>query len=577
MPGVEPLNDSPAADDEPHTPARPEALDPLQLGFTPREQVRWLSPSLLLRTGVRTALALTFGAYLDKRELQNALPARWHRQQGEDGELWLDYVADLGDGFDATYSVAYLLAQPELTVDGHRLPRGQVLVMGGDLVYPAADMRAYEDRTKGPYTAALPEPPADQPAPTLYALPGNHDWYDGLTAFLRMFAGQRSETIGGWRLEQTRSYFAVELPQRWWLFAVDSSLGSYLDDPQLVYFAQAAKRLRPGDRVILATAEPAWLNPDPSAYDSLDYFVRTVIQPTGAEVAVMVSGDLHHYNRYTGADRELVTCGGGGAYLAATHTLRRRITAPAEHTLVRHASPSRDYRLAATYPDEKTSRRLARGVFFRLPWRNPGFVGLVGVIHALLMLALAGAAENLSTVEERLITIPLTVMLLVVGLGTVGFASVSGGWVSRTRRLTAGLLHGAAHVGLGVAGAWLWVQSPVPELPAPVGLLIALLVYAPVAGLVAGELVALYLLVASRFGINVNELFASQGIENYKSFLRMRIGRDGSLTIYPVAVDRICRRWRAVPTATRPDASAIAPRDPDELRYRLAEPPIVIR
>ncbi len=42
-------------------------------------------------------------------------------------------------------------------------------------------------------------------------------------------------------------------------------------------------------------------------------------------------------------------------------------------------------------------------------------------------------------------------------------------------------------------------------------------------GLVASQLVAAYLLVASSFGVNVNELFAGQGIEDFKSFLRLRI------------------------------------------------------
>src|SRR5688500_12808961 len=117
---------------------RPATLDPLELGFKPQHPVPWLAPLLLLSTGLRTLLAILFGAYLDKRELQNALPGRIYRQPGVDGELWIDYVADLGDGFDATYSVAYLLAQPELALDGRRLPRGQVLVMGGDQVYPTA-------------------------------------------------------------------------------------------------------------------------------------------------------------------------------------------------------------------------------------------------------------------------------------------------------------------------------------------------------------------------------------------------------------------------------------------------------
>ena len=58
---------------EPVQPRRPTSLDPQQLGFTPQRPVGWLAPLLLLNTGLRTLLALLFGAYLDKRELQNAL------------------------------------------------------------------------------------------------------------------------------------------------------------------------------------------------------------------------------------------------------------------------------------------------------------------------------------------------------------------------------------------------------------------------------------------------------------------------------------------------------------------------
>ena len=48
--------------------------------------------------------------FLDKRELQEAIrPASHDFSSG--GELWIDYVADTGDGFDATYTIASLLAQ----------------------------------------------------------------------------------------------------------------------------------------------------------------------------------------------------------------------------------------------------------------------------------------------------------------------------------------------------------------------------------------------------------------------------------------------------------------------------------
>jgi hypothetical protein len=556
---------------------RPSSLEPSALGFTPQPPVSWLSPLLLLRTGLRSALAITFGAYLDKRELQGALPARSYQQPGENGELWLDYVADSGDGFDATYSVAYLLAQPRLEVDGHPLPRGHVLVMGGDQVYPTASMERYEDRLKGPYTAALPVPPPNGSQPTLYALPGNHDWYDGLTAFLRLFVGERVDHVGGWLTEQSRSYFAVALPHRWWLFAIDEAYGAYLDDPQLVYFERVAQQLGPDDRVILAVPVPSWAKRDPKGYDTIDFFLRTIIAPTGAQVRVVLAGDQHHYARYHGPDRELLTCGGGGAYLAGTHTLAERITVPPRETIVRKASPPREYALAGCFPDRARSRRLSWGIFGRLPGRNPSFAGLVGAIQTLLMLAVAGAASHLDEVAERLVTIPLVLMVLVVLAGAVGLAYIPTGGPKRAGHFVAGTLHGIAHLGLGVVGGLVWLELPVADWAWPLPLLAAALLYLPVAALVGGQLVAAYLLLASRFRINVNELFAGQGIEDYKSFLRLHIARDGSLTIYPIGVERICRRWRPDPAAARPDASWIVPADPDALTVRLAEPPVTIR
>ena len=555
---------------------RPATLDPLELGFKPQNPVPWLAPLLLLSTGLRTLLAILFGAYLDKRELQNALPGDVIIEPGTDGELWLDYIADLGDGFDATYSLAYLLVQPQLEVDGRPLPRGQVLVMGGDQVYPTASAPAYEDRCKGPYTAALPCPPAGG-RPSLFAVPGNHDWYDGLTAFLRLFARQRDATIGGWRTRQSRSYFAVRLPGDWWLYALDEQFGAYLDDPQLTYFEEAARQLGPTDKVILAVPEPSWVKAvdTPQAYDAVDYFVRTIIAPTGARIRMMVSGDMHHYARYSGGDRQLVTCGGGGAYLYPTHHLPPSIDVPPRDTMARKSSLTREYKLAATYPDAATSRRMGWGIFGRLPTRNKGFATLLGGLHVLLMLAMAGiAAQRTDETGLRLFSIPLMVVVAITLLSAAFFAkppSESG--KRNVRHWVLGTSHGLLHIGLAVLGTWAWLQFPFPDWPWPLNFVVAVLVYGPIAGVVASQLTAAYLLVAGAFGVNLNELFAGQGIEDAKSFLRMHIAADGSLTVYPIAVDQVCHGWRPDPDA--PDeAPWIAPTG--ELRYRLAEPPFTL-
>ena len=590
---------------------RPTAIDPQQLGFVPRRPVAWLGPVMLAGTAVRVALATLFGAYLDKRELQNALPSivNDERRGGENGELWLDYVADLGDGFDATYSVAYLLAQQSLTVDGQSLPRGSAQILGGDQVYPTPSGQQYQDRFKGPYEAALPEPetepepghPGEHPdehpddqSPTLYALPGNHDWYDGLTAFLRLFVRPEHGQIGGWRTAQSRSYFTIRLPHRWWLFAIDVEPGAYLDDPQLRYFHDVARQLRPGDRVIVCTPYPGWVEAawSPGAYDSIDYFVRTVITPTGAATRLMLSGDLHHYARYreTGAangtdrdtaenagadpDRALVTCGGGGAYLYPTHRLPEQIKVPPKESLPRTASPTRAYDLAARYPTKATSRRFAAGVFRRLPTANPGFVLLLGVLHLLLMFAMVNVARRSTPgIAQRLVSLPLGVMTVLILASTVLFA-MSVDRPRTARHWLFGLGHGIAQLALGAVGSWIWRTTPLYRLVWPLPELTAIVLYLPLVGLAASVVVAGYLLIASAFDVNVNELFASQAITDAKSFLRIRIAGDGALTIYPIGVDRVSHAWVANPGGAA-GSPWIEPRTP--LEYRLIEPPVTLR
>ena len=550
---------------------RPTSFDPHELGFTPQKPVPWLGPVLLAGTGVRVALADQFGAYLDKRELQNAFPTRVYDHSQQD-DLWLDFVADLGDGFDATYSVAYLLAQQELGVGPARLPRGDLLVMGGDQVYPTASGQRYEDRCKGPYQAALPTADGDgRPAPTLFALPGNHDWYDGLTAFLRLFARRDGGRIGGWVTCQTRSYFALKLPHRWWLLAMDAQGDAYMDDPQVEYFREVAKELRPGDRVIVCTPQPSWVKTEehPAEYDTIDYFVRTIIDRTGAQVPLMLTGDLHHYARYSqvdGGERQLITFGGGGAYLYATHHLPNRITVPPKKTIVRKSSPTRDFTLERTYPTKRHSRALGAGVFGRLPMRNPGFVGLLGVLHTLLLLALDNS-------ERRVLTVPVFLMVAAT-FGLTMFFSAGLTNIRQVKHYALGVGHAIAHIGLAIAGTGIWRELPFDGWQWPLPAVTAAAFYGPVAGLVAAQIVALYLLIAARLGVNVNELFAGQGIQGYKGFLRMRFAPDGTLFIYPIGVDYISKSWRLNPDAP-PSAPWFEPERP--MKARLVDDVIVLR
>ncbi len=96
-------------------------------------------------------------------------------------------------------------------------------------------------------------------------------------------------------------------------------------------------------------------------------------------------------------------------------------------------------------------------------------------------------------------------------------------------------------------------------------------------GVAAGFLMGLYLFVSNAaLGRHPNEVFAAQHLDGYKNFLRMRIGADGSLSIYPVGVERVPRRWRI-----RPDGEPGEPWfEPEEgwgqVQAFLIEDPVVI-
>jgi hypothetical protein len=102
------------------------------------DMVGWYDPGQLIRTGIEVAISTLFGRHSDYR-LTEALTTGGDRPPSDkpyfdhtfhykvDGEhyvpdparqcdeLWIDYVGDVGDGWDSTYSVAHYLSRPELT------------------------------------------------------------------------------------------------------------------------------------------------------------------------------------------------------------------------------------------------------------------------------------------------------------------------------------------------------------------------------------------------------------------------------------------------------------------------------
>ncbi len=126
--------------------------------------VRWLHPAMLVRTGLDALVAAAFGARADHRLIEAVVrpqPSYFdYSEESPDGDFWLDYAADSGDGWNSTYTVARLMALPSLelqdaTGQAHATERGRILVLGGDQVYPGASRETYEERLVQPFEEAM--------------------------------------------------------------------------------------------------------------------------------------------------------------------------------------------------------------------------------------------------------------------------------------------------------------------------------------------------------------------------------------------------------------------------------------
>jgi hypothetical protein len=547
----------------------------------PQAPTRWLEPKLLVLIAVQVALSTKFAEFFDRRDAQAHLPettrpdadhgsnrvpgrlvggaasaGRWSLTEGARGfdftgadELWLDYVADSGDGFDATATIASVVARDVLNLPDpvgggparvhetvHETRAGAVLVLGGDQAYPFATMEEYRNRLVGPFRAVLPWTWRPR---WLFAIPGNHDWYDGLASFVKQFCQGR--WVGGWRSTQTRSYFALALPHNWHLWAVDVALGTDIDTGQLDYFEERARALPPGAQVVLCAAKPTWTDPhhdDPAASDVLEYFERAVIGDRAA-LRLTLSGDLHLYARYTAADDESkIIAGGGGAYLAPTHHLATPVRHPSTGKAGTGSDEfSKQFELRHVFPSKDESRRL-RGRIFAQIYRNRGFFLVTAAAYALVAMAVPAdrifARGGWLQIVAALLPVTLVALLVFAAL----YAFTAGAPVSRRRRRAAAILHTVLHLAVVVGVVDLLVQvsgvaAGDPWMRAVLG---------GIVGALLGPLVvAVYLWIADHFRVNSNELYAGCANEAYKNFLRLHVDRTG-LTVYPIGV-RVPTGW----------------------------------
>ena len=119
-------------------------------------------------------------------------------------------------------------------------------------------------------------------------------------------------------------------------------------------------------------------------------------------------------------------------------------------------------------------------------------------------------------------------------------------------------VHAALHV-VAVFSLAFGLQQVVKHIPligqpgpadslAAIGHSVAVGVGLLIGGSVVGAFVfGVYLAVMSRLGLLTNNGYSALGIEDYKGFLRFRIGDAGRLDAYFIAIDRVPRKWKQPP------------------------------
>lgn len=609
-----------------------------------KRMVRWFYPTILLKTLLQLLRTKIVGSQLDTRELQSLAELDSHRRKrsepdtgaatmrryefDDNADFVFDFLADTGDGWDSTYSVASLLARDKLHVPTEAgssetvsLRRGSFVVLGGDAVYPLPSLREYRDRLVRPFrfawhwcwrSAACEDETCDRemgehdypdPAPRIYVLPGNHDWYDSLSSFKTWFCNVvRPRRLGAWQTDQSRSYFALELPKNWYLFAFDFGINGYsLDNLQFNYFCDAIDQLDSDARIILVAAEPDWIDngvQNPRLYRRYQRVERIIAErftnrgKSPPKIFLNLSGDTHNYQHYVRSKpetirkvfselcakrrledasaeracstalgdyyvRHKIVAGGGGAFLHPTHALSKksmRTVLTDAHKLgvdandkVAEVAATDLYEMKACYPSQKTSRRLAvKAALLFLP-RNIRLAAFIATSYLLLAWPMREPLSRWIVRDntQSILDIGLNFMMLVISVGLITLFTL----MARTRPhiglAVAGFVHGVAQVLLlygGYALAYIGIAALVGSASrytwATFPILRDLIFFVVVGGAATALLGWALWLYLAAFNGGKNELFSSASISTHKNFLRLAISKTGQLTVYPIAVPK---------------------------------------
>lgn len=318
-------------------------------GFEPT-QFSWISPKPLWESR-NDRIARWIGDSTDEERM------RWVKAQQRKGidpaftltdyadrdEVSFFALGDPGEGDDSQYHVVRpLLATSEGIAFTYIV---------SDVIYPAGDAMDYYDKFFVPYQK-LPGP--------IYAIPGNHDWYDGLHGFMIQLCGadpdlrppahadrnrwKRAFLDLTWRepseamqdqLEEMRKlrpdpsnqpapYFAIELKELL-LVGIDTGIRGVIDAEQAEWFRKVSKI--PKDKILL-TGKPLVVDAQRKTIEisgTKDSVNAIVADPAHRYIA-SIGGDIHNYQRYPvkHEDERVVqhiVSGAAGAYTKATHRI----------------------------------------------------------------------------------------------------------------------------------------------------------------------------------------------------------------------------------------------------------------
>ena len=589
--------------------------------FWPKSRMtRWFDPLAMFRLLLRIWATRRM---THQRNQGNAQPPAVLDYAQCDDDFWFDYVADMGDAFDPTMCVAWHLGRdglqrseidPALHVDPEfglpdlfpgmleedipaLLPRGQLLVMGGDQVYPNGTTARYRDQVVGPYNIAW-ERPLEGSTPDdshgggtdesgLLAIPANHDWYGGIGPFQDAFCARRK--IGGWRTAQDCSWWSARLAHGWWIWGIDTALDGTINHDQFEYFRSARDQMGPDARLIACTPVPLWRLRERHV-DHLDNLARFFFG-LGVAPEVYLSGDyhiaaLHRRERTDGVPEWHLTDGGGGAFQHPVHNLDRLIPnsyGGLPDTTVDDGGP---FHLIGSWPTNNESREGTGGWWHLLFDRAA--VPLIATLAAIQLpiMALAGSdhrgeAENLrsamQTATDDLVPAGGIASAAVILLATFGLAKATSSargatWWARSVGFGHGLMQAMVFLAARVLGN-LSVRGTTGSVEGFASTVVTWLTLggaAIVGGVASIVVLGSYLRFANRqFRMHDNESYSARHSGDNRHFSRFRISPDGTLSCFVVAFRRTGTGWvQSLQTDQAGPPSDSSPPELIDLRFR---------